>query len=339
MSTKRRSGGNQPTTADGVIIPAKQSKRRRNLILFTVAFAVIALAIVIGLYFIQVRPLQRTIININGVEISIGYLIRRLEAGKSTDSFQMLQTLTDEELVRQAAPRYDINITDEDIDEALHFLARGENESIAEAEFQRWYRDGLNESQLSEAQFRDLWRTALIQARIHEIEAARVATVAEQIRLSYLLTETYEDAVLAQNRLDEGEEFGDVARDVSLDTTVTENGGDMGWYPEAALPVGGVRAVFALAIGERSPPVPLTEDSSLFGIFLVTDRAASREISEVNLGIVRADVMEKWLLAEASQSEITFHGIDWSETAERYTFGAQTQAWIQWQLARRQWGN
>ncbi len=302
------------------------------------AFAVIALAIIIGLYFIQVRPLQRTIIKVNGVDISIGYLIRRLEASNSTDSFQMLQTLTDEELIRQAGPRYDINITDEDIDDALHLVARGENESMAEAEFQRWYRDGLNESQLSETEFRDLWRNVLTQSRIHEIEAARVSTVAEQVRLSYLLTETYEDAVLAQSRLDEGEAFGDVALDVSIDTTVTENEGDRGWFPEASLPIG-VQAVFNLAVGERSPPVGLSEDGTLFGIFLVTDRAASREIDEANLAIVRGNAMEKWLIAEASQNEITFHGIDWSETVGRYTFGAQTEAWIQWQLARRQSAN
>ncbi len=334
MATKRRIGGKPTKTVDAIIETGKQSRRRRQIILFTVVFVIIALAISLGIYFIQVRPLQRTIIKVNDVEISIGYLIRRLEAIGSTDSFQMLQTLTDEELIRQAGPRYDIEITNEDIDDALHLVARGENESIADAEFEKWYRDGLNESQLSETEFRELWRNILIRGRIHEMEATRVSTVAEQIRLSYLLTESYEDALAAQIRLEAGEAFGEVANDVSIDTTVTENEGDRGWFPEAALPVG-VQGVFGLAIGERSPPVALSDDGTLFGIFLVTDRAASREINEGNLNIIRAGAMDEWLIIEGSQNQITFHGMDWSETVGRYTFGAQTEAWIQWQLARR----
>jgi len=274
------------------------------------------------------------VIKVNDSEISIGYLIRRLEAADSNDIFAMMQALTNEELIRQAAPRLGIEITDEEIDETLHDVARGDNESISEPEFQNWYRLQLNESRLSETEFRELWRTILISARIHEIEAAEVDTVAEQVRLSAILTDSYETALEAYNRLEEGEAFDDVAIDTSIDPAVAENGTDQGWFPEAALP-SSARYVFQLTVGEHSPPITLTDDGSLYGVFLVTDQAASREIDEYKLAMVRAGVLDEWLIEESSRNEITFHGRDWSPTVERYTFGSETQAWIAWQLAKR----
>ena len=319
---------------DAILETGQQSARRRLIIIISVAVAAIGLAISLSIYFVQVRPMQRPIIKVNDSEISIGYLIRRLEGAGSSDTFTMMQSLTDEELIRQAAPRLGIEITDEEIDEALHGFARGENESISDPEFRNWYRLQLNESRLNDTEFREFWRILFTGARIREMEAARVSTVAEQVRLSVIVTDTYEAALAAHGRLEEGEAFTDVAADVSLDPQAAENEGDAGWFPEAALP-DNTRFVFGLAVGEYSPPMALTEDGSAYGIFLATDRAASRDIDEDKLAVIRAGALREWLVQEARRSEITFHGLDWSETAGRYTFGSKTQAWIGWQLAKR----
>ena len=334
LATSRRARRKPPRTADAIPETGKQSTRRRLIIIVSVAAVVIGLAISLSIYFIQIRPLQRPIIKVNDSAISIGYLIRRLEASVSTDIFAMIQVLTDEELIRQAGPRMGIEVTDEEIDEMLHMVARGENESISDAEFQNWYRLQLNESRMDDTEFREFWRVVILSGRIQEIEAAKVPAVAEQVRLSYLVTESYEAAEASYNRLEEGEAFADVAADVSVDPGAVENGGDMGWFPEAAL---GDRArfTFRLAVGEYSRPVPLTDDNSVFALFLVTDRAASRDIDEDKMQLVHAGVLREWLSGQAAQNEITFHGMDWSEQAGRYTFGNETQAWISWQLAKR----
>lgn len=334
MATRRRAGKKPLRTADAIPETGQQSTRRRLIIIISVAVVVVGLAIGLGIYFIQIRPLQGPIIKVNDQAISIGYLIRRLEATASGDVFGMLQVLTDEELIRQAAPRLGIEISDEEVDETLHEVARGENESISDAEFQNWYRLQLNESRLNDTEFREFWRTVLIGGRIQEMEAAEVATVAEQVRLSYIVTDSYEAAEATYSRLEEGEAFADVAADVSIDPGAAESGGDMGWFPEAAL---GDRArfTFGLAVGEYSRPVPLNDDNSVYAIFLATDWTASRDIDEDKLEIVRAGAIREWLNEEAGRNEITFHGMDWSEQAGRYTFGMETQAWISWQLAKR----
>ena len=187
---------------------------------------------------------------------------------------------------------------------------------------------------MSDTEFREWWRTILIGSIIQEVEAAGVPTVAEQVRLSYIVTESYEAAEATYSRLEEGEAFADVAADVSIDPAAAEDGGDMGWFPRAALG-DRIAFTFVLVVGEYSRPVSLNDDNSAYGIFLATDRAASREIDEDTLEVVRAGAIREWLKVEARLNEITFHGRDWSDAVGRYTFGNETQAWIAWQLAKR----
>lgn len=334
MANRKRTGTKPPKAVDAILETGKQSRRRRLIILFTVVFVVIGLAVSLSIYFIQVRPLQRPILKVNDTEISIGYLIRRMEGVGTNDISAMMMTLVNEELVRQAALRLGIEISDEEMDETLHDFARGENESIADAEFQKWYRDRLNESRLTDTEFREFWRTILAGGVIQELEAARVPTVTEQIRLSYIVTDDHQAALDAHSRLEEGEAFAEVAADVSIDPAAAENGADWGWFPEAALP-DRIRFAFGLAVGEYYPPVSLSDEDDVFAIFLATDRAASREVDDDKLAMVRARAMDAWLLRESGLNDVTYHGMDWSETAGRYAFGSKTQAWIMWQLAKR----
>ncbi len=51
---------------------------------------------------------------------------------------------------------------------------------------------------------------------------------------AHLLVETEEEAAAAKARIDEGEEFADVARDVSTGPT-GPNGGDLGWFAPGAM--------------------------------------------------------------------------------------------------------
>lgn len=323
-----------PETVETIAATGQGSSRRRLIVLISVVVVIVALAIGLGIYLTQVRPMQRTIIKVNDVDISIGYLVRRLESINSTDIFAMMQTLTEEELIRQGGVRLGIEITDEELDEALHSIARGTNESISDAEYNNWYRVQIIESHLETNDFRELWRTRVVGSLIHQMEAAQVATASEQVHLSLILSDTPETAMAAYDRLEEGEAFADVVADVSLDTATIESGGDQGWFPQAALPAS-ARGVFNIAVGEYSTPVSLAEDGSAYAIFLVTDRAASREIDADKLDLIRFGAMDAWLSGENSRSEVGFYGLDWSETYERYTFGSETQAWIIWQLARR----
>ncbi len=88
----------------------------------------------------------------------------------------MLQTLTSEAIIKQAAPKppYNIAIHEQDIDQFLKGLARGKSDTITESDFKEWYRQQLNESRLSDPEFRDMASTNLLTLRLTEYLAERV---------------------------------------------------------------------------------------------------------------------------------------------------------------------
>jgi len=334
----RRPPGRRPAarTREAVAEEKRPSRRRIAIIAAVVVVAVLGLAIGLGYYFIYVVPFQYTIIKVNDKEINIGYFVRRLTGGGAEDIFALVETITHEELIRQGAPRYGIEVTDEELDEGLRMAARGENAAISEPEFRTWYRAQLNESGLSDSEYRELTRTYMMGGQLSQFLAERTSTVAEQVHLNYILLPSYEEAQAAEMRLEEGEDFGELAGELSLDEESGELGGNMGWWPLDALGityetyyVTPPEMVFGLATGEPSGPIMMGDEVQMFAIFMVSERAAAMEIGEDKLQIVKERQLEKWLVSESATQDVTFHG-------RNNGFDSETHAWIQWQLARRQ---
>lgn len=102
-----------------------------------------------------------------------------------------------------------------------------------------------------------------------DIQAAYESRVAEapvgvEYNASHLLVETEEEALAALERVQGGEEFADVARDVSTGPT-GPNGGNLGWFGEGQMVAPFEEAVKALEAGGVSGPV-----QTQFGWHIVT---------------------------------------------------------------------
>ncbi|WP_394178995.1 peptidylprolyl isomerase [Yoonia maritima] len=74
-----------------------------------------------------------------------------------------------------------------------------------------------------------------------------------EFHAAHLLTETQKEAAAAKARIDEGEEFADVARDVSTGPT-GPNGGDLGWFGPGAMVPEFETAITELEVGGVSEP-------------------------------------------------------------------------------------
>jgi len=90
------------------------------------------------------------------------------------------------------------------------------------------------------------------------------AEPATQYNASHLLVETEEEAIAAKARITDGEEFADVARDVSTGPT-GPNGGNLGWFGAGQMVPEFEAAVVALEPGAVSDPV-----QTQFGWHVVT---------------------------------------------------------------------
>lgn len=94
------------------------------------------------------------------------------------------------------------------------------------------------------------WRKRLEQEAV-----AAVPTSSAQVHARHILVTTAEDAALAKERLDAGEDFAELAAEMSLDPGTKDTGGDLGWFPEGVMTPTFQQAAFALEPGQISDPV------------------------------------------------------------------------------------
>ncbi|MFC1966801.1 peptidylprolyl isomerase, partial [Chloroflexota bacterium] len=208
--------------------------------------------------------------------------------------------------------------------ELLRMIASGGSGNITESELKEWYRQQLNESGLSDSEYKEITRTNVLASRLQEYLAERVPTTAEQAHLHVIILETYEDAEKIRARWEAGENFADLVREASLDEESKEKEGDVGWVPRGIMIPSMEETVFNLDIGDISEP-QLTENGAL--LFMVSEKAIVRELDEDSLQILKAGALEDWLGQEKQFHEVSFHGLN-------NGFDSETNAWINWQLSK-----
>lgn len=308
-------------------------RRRRwtAIIIATVVVALIAAIVIVSVSLVG-GPMRRTIIIVDDTSIRMDYFLKRARLA-GVDPIGMLESLTNEQIIKLAAPQYAGQVYPEDIDQELRRVAGGENETITESEFKEWYRQQLNETGLSDAEYRDITATAILTNRLHDYLAVRVPTIARQAHLYAIALLGFEEAEEVRARWEAGEDFIDLAREVSLDEAAKENGGEVGWFPAGVLNTTFDYVAFTLSAGDVSQPVAYAPDLSvpeqlIYYLFWVSEIADAREVDEDSMAILRGRVLEFWLASEMQLHEITYHGLT-------NGFDSETNAWINWQLSRQ----
>jgi hypothetical protein len=314
--------GNPGTEATG-----RSRGLRRGLLIGGAVTAVVAAVAGVAVYVDRIAPFRTTVVSVDKSAVSMRtFLMRTHISGQ--DPMAMLQVIANEEIVKAVAPAppYSIQVTEQDIDVFLRDVARGNNESIADRDFREWYRQQLNESGMSDREFRDLIRTNLLMMRLKEYLADRVPTVAEQVHLHMIPFQGLAAAQEAKELLDAGEDFARVARSSSSDELAKASGGDLGWQARAGLVPQIARMAFdELAVGQVSEPYYVDEDT--FALIMVSERADARELDEAARRRIQDRVLDAWLDEEQKRHQVAFHGISGP-------YSSETDAWIRWQLQR-----
>jgi foldase protein PrsA len=305
------------------------NRNRRTIILAVIAVLAIGIATAVLIYQNTRAPFRAAVLEVNDTSIKMNYFLKRLSVAR-TNSRTMLQTLVNEQIIKQTAsqPPYSIQISDDDIEHALEKAARSQGVAADDQAFDAWYRQELKRTGFSEAEYKDLVRTNLMIERLIQYLIERVPTVAEQVHLYMIGQSSMEAAREVKRRLNEGEDFYALAREVNVDEQLRTQGGDLGWFPRNGLAADLARVAFdELEIGKASEPIVFNEQ--LVVIILVADRAAARQIDEETLRNLKSKVLDEWLVREIQHHRITFHGL-------KNGFDAETEAWIQWQLYKMQ---
>ncbi|MBI2979216.1 MAG: peptidylprolyl isomerase [Chloroflexi bacterium] len=306
-----------------------QSGKRIGLVLASIIIAVILAILGIGYYLNYVAPFQRTIITVDDITINMDYFLKRTQLA-GANSMVMLEQLTKEQVIKLEASHYGIEVSPEDIDQELRRIARGESENITENEFKEWYRQQLNETKLSNAEFREITTINFIANRLQQYLGERMPTIAQQIHLNAIIVATEEEAQKIRARWEKGEKFADLARAVSLDNQSKEKGGDLGWFPRGILPPQLDYNAFNLSTDNVSEPIAYntsnqssTEPVYIYFLLMVSEKADARALDENPLQVLKDRVLDTWYPEALQRHQIN------------YNFNSEVDAWINWQLAKK----
>lgn len=214
---------------------------------------------------------------VNGEEITKDTLHEHLEEVYGSEA---LETLIMYQLILSAAEKAGLTPNEEDIEAEINLL-KTQFGDVGFEQFLAQY--GLNEQGL---RHNLLISTALDEMRFAEIEFTDADLEAyfeenpeefatpEKIRASHILVASEEKLQEMLDLLTDGEDFGALASQHSLDTASAEAEGDLGLFSRGTMYPEFEDAAFSLEIGEVSGPV---ETQAGFHIIKLTDRQPAKD--------------------------------------------------------------
>ncbi|MCB8959229.1 MAG: peptidylprolyl isomerase [Ardenticatenales bacterium] len=185
----------------------------------------------------------------------------------------VLNRLIDQQLIAQAATGFGIELTDEMVAANLAEV----RSQLEETNGPSAYTDWLAANLYSEEEFAQFWRFDMLQRLVLAEVVADVGLTDEHVRARYLQVNDEALALDILVLLNEGNDFGDLARQYSLDETTGEFGGELDYFTHGELLVPELEtAAFALGVGEHSEIIRVTNPengTTTFYLIEVLDRA------------------------------------------------------------------
>jgi len=144
---------------------------------------------------------------------------------------------------------------------------------------------------INETEYREIVRAVLLRQKLQEVIGNEAPHVTEQTHARHILVETEEEANDVIARLKAGEDFADLAAELSQDPGSAANGGDLGFVPRGRFVPEFDEVVFTLPVGQVSDPV-----QTQFGwhIIEVLERE-ERELSPSDYAYSQQQAWQDWL--------------------------------------------
>lgn len=208
---------------------------------------------------------------------------------------RVLQALTDNAIVEQAARRAGLTVSEADVQAEIARVQQ--NLGSAEA-----YGAWLAANFYSEETFHEAVRRDLLRAQMAARVTASVGEAAEQVRAQVILVNDEATARRLLEQIRAGADFSALAVANSLDLSTRVAGGDLGWFPRGWLTLPEVeRAAFSLQPEETSDVIAT---SLGFYIVRVLERDPVRTLSPEARRALQARAYENWLANERANASV-----------------------------------
>ena len=315
----------------------RQIQRRRR-----VAFGAIAVMLLLvlgilfaGYVFIFVRPPQERVVSVNEVTYTRGDMVKMLRIRQrlqedqgqrldtSTDIFQALQLIVENEIIAQSAPSLGITVSDEEVDTQIQatiiFQAGGQlagkSEEQLDREFKELYSNFLNASQISEDEHRDIVRRTLLRSKVRQYVGESVPNVAKQYHVYRLAVGQEDEIEILYTKYDDyvknsadplilHEAFKAITREFSRESPeLVRRGGEVGWVPLGVLEDYD-DVIATVEVGELSTPIPNRDQRQQAFIFMVSEIDELRELDPVNHEALKTRALERWINEQRREHDV-----------------------------------
>lgn len=173
-------------------------------------------------------------------------------------------------------------------------IISGENLST---QYTQWITTVTEATGITEADYRNYIRLTLLREKISELIGNEVPQTAEQTEARHILVETEEEIQEVVERLEAGEDFADLAAELSTDPASAAQGGNLGFAPAGRYVTEFEEAISSLAVGQVSEPIQTD-----FGWHVIEVLAREeREMSPADYAQQQRQAYQDWL-SEARQA-------------------------------------
>lgn len=208
---------------------------------------------------------------------------------------QVLEGLIEQEIIRQYAQANGIAISETDAQAELDALkqALGGDEEAWQAFLTL---NGYSEADLLTAQYE-----ALLNQRLRDALFSTLMGDVLQVHARHIVVENEGVALDVMNRLQSGNDFGQLAQAFSLDIASKDNGGDLGWFaPDELIDERLSQILFSIQDGAIAGPIP-----SRIGYHVVQRlESATRPIEPERLTFLMEQRYDKWLKQQYAVARI-----------------------------------
>lgn len=249
---------------------------------------------------------------------------------------QVLNQMIQEELVQREAERRGIEVTPDEVQDAIHAgfgydpeLAAAPagstpvtpTESLTPSEpvpaqmtaddfrdaYSRYMREGLRPLGISEQQYRSWIEAALVSEQLREAMKQELPREAEQVRLRFLVVSGEERANELVERLDAGEGFDVLAEEIQADELDPGYSDELDWMPrdrlESLIGEELTDRAFSLEAGGHSEPIALGEEDQAYYYIISMSGREVRELEESVREEMAAEAFRSWLDAQQTLVE------------------------------------
>ena len=218
---------------------------------------------------------------------SIGFTDTSQAQAAITAGISMLER---EELLRQRAPAdLGVSVSPEEVEVEIGDrlgLTQSDPEAFAKA-----YEPELKKSGLSDKEYRQMVEADLLSSKVQEVFSLSVPQMMEQVRMRQIQVGTEDEARSVVERLNGGEDFGNLARELSLDSATKNKGGERDWVARDELDLSYAGKVLALEVGTPSQPIP---GPGGYFIFEVEEKEPEREVTPEQKSRISSSYFTLW---------------------------------------------